>query len=371
MRQLATIRVINKISNIEKADKIQVATMENLQWEVVVKRDEFAIGDKVIFIEIDSLVPEKPEFEFLRDSKFRIKTRKMRGQISQGIIFPLSILPPNIKVEEGLDITEALQIGNYVKSQEDADDSQVEVKSKSKVLKFFMGFAWFRFIYLKLNAVNKGDWPEWGQKSDENRIQVCARNLMEHFNEEWYITEKCDGQSCSVFLHETKKWGFKSWLFGVCSRNLWLRTPSESNYWKVAKQYDLPNKFKALKRETFLQGEICGSKVQKNKYKIEGLDMFVFTIVEDGKRVSLERMVELSNQLGLKTVPIIYESFIPSMALGNITDVSEVVKAMVKMSIGQSKIYDTKREGIVMRLKSNPNISIKIINPMFLLENEE
>lgn len=90
MRKLATIREIKDIQPIEGADRIEVATVDG--WQVVIKKGEFKVGDKIIYIEIDSIVPEREEFEFLRDRKFRVRTIKLRKQISQGLIMPLSIL---------------------------------------------------------------------------------------------------------------------------------------------------------------------------------------------------------------------------------------------------------------------------------------
>lgn len=90
MRKLAHVEKIASIQPIDGADRIEVATV--LGWQVVVKKDEFKVGDLCIYIEIDSVLPEIEDFEFLRDKKFRIKTQKLRGQISQGLILPLDAL---------------------------------------------------------------------------------------------------------------------------------------------------------------------------------------------------------------------------------------------------------------------------------------
>ena len=90
MRKLATIRTISDIQEIPGADNICVAIVDG--WEAVIKKNDFLIGDKIVFVEIDSIVPERPEFEFLRSRKFRIRTIKLKGQISQGLVLPLSIL---------------------------------------------------------------------------------------------------------------------------------------------------------------------------------------------------------------------------------------------------------------------------------------
>ena len=108
VRKLASIQIITDLKPIEGKDRIVLATV--LGWSVIVKKDEFNIGDKCIYIEIDSLLPEKPEFEFLRNKKFRIKTMKLGNTYSQGIVFPLSILPQNKTYQIGDDVTDILGI---------------------------------------------------------------------------------------------------------------------------------------------------------------------------------------------------------------------------------------------------------------------
>lgn len=109
-RQLASIRRISDIRPIPGADRIAVAQVDG--WECVIQKDEFQVGDLVVYVEVDSIVPERPEFEFLRDRKFRVRTIKLRGQVSQGLVLPLSILPEGTYTD-GLDVTEVLGIKKY------------------------------------------------------------------------------------------------------------------------------------------------------------------------------------------------------------------------------------------------------------------
>lgn len=368
MRQLASIQKIVNIRPIENADKIEVAQV--LGWECVVKKNEFKVGELVVYIEIDSRVPERPEFEFLRERKFKVKTIKLRKQISQGLVVPLSILPPKTPITEGNDVTEVLDITSYEKQIEEIDEV-TDTKSSSKTLKFLMKFKPFRVVYLRLNTHNKGNFPSWIYKTDETRVQVCARYIMDNFDKSWYITEKLDGQSGTFFLHKERKWGFPVWNFGVCSRNIWLKTPSSSSYWTIAEKYDMEKKLRKLQTEIVIQGEVIGPKIQKNKYQVADLDFYVFNVVENGTKVSYTRMVEICNNLGLKTVPIINASLIPSNIWSDKKEVIDVVKAMVSHSEGDSLLFKRPREGVVWRLNENPNISLKVINPTFLLQNNE
>ena len=130
MRRLATIQKILDLKPIPNADNILCATVQG--WELVVKKDEFKIGDLCVYIEIDSIVPDKPEFEFLRDRKFRVKTIKLRKQISQGLALPLSILPQG-KYKEDDDVTEILGVIKY--------DPEGDYKMYEPIL-------WSKYLYL-------------------------------------------------------------------------------------------------------------------------------------------------------------------------------------------------------------------------------
>src|ERR1700742_3014242 len=109
MNKLATVERVLKIDPIEGADFIQKATV--LGWELVIKKGEFSEGSLAGYIQIDTCVPETEQFEFLRERKFRVRTIKLRKQISQGLLVPL---PPG-DWQEGDDITDALGVKKYNK----------------------------------------------------------------------------------------------------------------------------------------------------------------------------------------------------------------------------------------------------------------
>jgi len=377
MRKLASIQKISEIKPIDGADKIEVALMENLGWEcVIAKKDNIKVGDLVIYIEIDSVMPECPEFEFLRERKFRVRTIKLRKQISQGLILPLTSLPRSVDITKipmsiGDDVTDILNIKKYdLQIQEEQCLSQK--KYKSKTLQFLMGFRIFRAIYLILNGKQKGNWPDWITKTDEERIQSCPSVLINNFDKNWYITEKLDGQSGSFFTYYKKCWGLKKIAFGVCSRNIWLKTPNNSNYWEVARKFDIENKLKKFNEEIVVQGEILATNVQKNKYKITEPDFYVFNVIKNGIRLSVKEMQEFCKNIELKTVPIIYDNYNPKNIYTDIElTPSTAVKKMVELSIAKSQLIDIQREGIVVRLIESPIISFKAINPEFLLKYDE
>ncbi|MFN0201713.1 MAG: RNA ligase (ATP), partial [Bacteroidia bacterium] len=164
MRKLASIQKIIQLEAIPEADAILKATV--LGWQLVVKKGEFQVGDDCVYCEIDSLMPDRPEFEFLKPRGMRIRTVRLRGQISQGICFPLSILPENTPIEEGLDVTEMLGITKYEPP-----------------------------IPAQLAGTVKGLFPSFIPKTDETRVQVLQEVLDEYKDETCYITEKLDGSS--------------------------------------------------------------------------------------------------------------------------------------------------------------------------------
>lgn len=253
---------------------------------------------------------------------------------------------------------------------EAAQAAEQELHSRGPLMKFAMSIPAFRWVYLKLNE-KKGPWPYWIQRTDETRIQVCAKYMIEHYDEEWEITEKLDGQSATFFVHPMRVWGFNRNQFGVCSRKIWLKKPSDSKYWQTARKYNLEEILRILGRDVYIQAEQCGPGIQKNKYQLKELDLYVFNLVVNGKRLSQIESKYYLDSHGLKAVPLLKESFIPKKEIGENKTVMEVVQYMVKMSQGDSTLLKRPREGIVCRLKSNPEVSLKVINPEFKMEQEK
>lgn len=190
MRKLASIQRIDDIQPIEGKDRIVLATVEG--WHVIVQKSDYHVGDKCIFIEIDSVLPEKPEFEFLRPKNFRIKTMKMAGVISQGICFPMSILPEKYRTMDiGEDVTDIIGVKQYepTMDKEPEDYSGYKQKHAKKYPQFLMRFAWFRKLVLP--KPRKGGFPSFISKTDELRLQNMAWVVND--KREWVATEKIDG----------------------------------------------------------------------------------------------------------------------------------------------------------------------------------
>lgn len=329
MRKLASIQKIKALEPIADADAIEKATV--LGWQLVVKKGEFQVGDLCVYCEIDSLLPDRPEFEFLKARGMRIRTVRLRGQISQGICFPLSILPDGTDIQEDTDVTELLGISKYEPP-----------------------------IPAQLAGIAKGMFPGFIPKTDETRVQVLQDTLDKYRNEPCYVTEKLDGSSVTYY--------WKDGEFGVCSRNLELLESAENSLWKVARELQIEEKLKSLCGNVALQGEIIGEGIQGNLYKLKGQTVYFFNLfdIDQYKFVEFEAFTQTLASLNLATVPILETAF----ALTN--DISALVEKSKAKSVLNPAVW---REGIVIRPLTEKRdamgrVSFKAINPEFLLKYE-
>ena len=377
-RKLASLQKIVNIRPIPDADRIEVATI--LGWEVVInKADNFKVGDLVIYLEVDSIVPPKVEFEFLRERKFRIRTIKLRKQISQGLVLPLNILPSatlyqahirteyGVNWQEGDDVTEIMGVKKY-DPQGDAERAEIERKiqhSNSKIQRFLFKNAWYRRLFAFFNPKKDKGFPKFIKKTDEDRIQLFPNICELEKDTVFSYSEKLDGQSLTVFLVKNKKlFGLfgDPYVFGVCSRNLRLGRSDNSNWWKVANKYNLETVLKNMigdRQFVTIQGEIVGPGIQKNKYGLPELQLYVFDIIFPEGRVHNNIVEMFCYGYALHPVP----------PLGNIK-LFPTIPECVDFAKGKSTIANIPREGIVVR-NHEKNLSFKIINPEFLLKYEE
>ena len=326
MRHLATIQRIKALEPIEGADAILKATV--LGWQLVVKKGEFAVGDLCVYCEIDSLMPERPEFEFLQARGMRVRTIRLRGQVSQGICFPLSILPQGTEITEGADVTDTLGIIKYEAP-----------------------------IPASLAGVAKGGFPSFIPKTDETRIQVLQELLDKYQGEPCFITEKLDGSSVTYYLRAGE--------FGVCSRNLELLETPDNTLWKVARELDIENKLRATGQNLALQGELIGEGVQGNKYRLRGQQVFFFNVfnIDQYRYLDFAEWLRFTKELDLSPVPVLHDQF----------PLPNSIPELVQLSAGRSTLFDVHREGIVIRPLTERQdmigrVSFKAISPDFLLK---
>ena len=329
VRKLATIARIIDIQPIEGADNIEKVFVRG--WQCVAKKGEFRVGDLCVYIEVDSIMPDgldeissgnwkqlnksmskavdeeerdiirglmneitakntRPEFEFLRGVKFHIKTRRILGEISQGICFPLQILEKAgtnfepIYADEGIDVTEALGVTQYI-----APDPATMGGNAAGLL---------TGVGLLI--------------SDEERVENLSGKYEDLKKYVYYKTEKLEGTSFTAYIKNDK--------FGVCGRTIDFQIPDEDDsydhmnvYWKVAKKFDMETKMREFFTQLLpinlaIQGELIGEGIQKNIYKLKGQKVMFYNAfdIDQQKYWSYEAFVDLiTKSLGLETVPIL------------------------------------------------------------------
>lgn len=298
-RHLATIAKIEEILPIPDSDNIELVRVRN--WYVIVKKlDNFKVGDLVIYVEIDSILPTKPEFEFLKECKYRIKTRKMRGVYSQGIVFPLSILPEDIANTpvEDMNVTQILGIRKY-----DPPDE-------------------YGFFVNK----NPSTFPSQIPKSDEERVQNCWGRSWKmykttHQDAKCYLTEKLDGMSITIFVIDEN--------YGVCSRN---HKVSEDTVWfQTAASLNMEAKLRSLNKNIAFQGELIGPKIQGNMYRVEAMKIYFYSAfdIDTQKYLDYSEFLQLIKQLELESVPIINSEFTIPEDYKELIDFSDNCKSVL------------------------------------------
>ena len=365
MRKLASIKTISAIQPIAGRDRIELAVVDG--WSIIVKKGEYNVGDKTVFVEIDSVLPDKPEFEFLRSKKFRIKTMKMAGVLSQGICFPLSILPQDREYNIEDDVTDLMGIKQYGVTQDvDPEDIKTESPKRftSPIFRVLFKVPIIRKLLLHKKQ-NKG-FPVFISKTDETRIQNMPF-ILQNKNIKFIVREKVDGQSATFFLQKLNKkwfWQKQKYDFGVCSRNLRLWNENSSSQWFVAKKYNI----KAVLEDLIgnhdfvaIQGECVAPNVQGNKYKVKEPDLYVFNLIYPSGKVQCTTYEDtFREKYGLKLCPLVAQDYV----------LPDTVNEMLDFATGKSALYDTLREGLVLR-NYEKNISFKAVSPDFLIKNDE
>ncbi len=325
-RKLAKIVVIDDVVPIENADSIECAIVGG--WKVVVKKGEFTPLQKAVYFEIDSWIPEwvapflfeGKEFNGVKGA--RLRTKKLRGVISQGLLIPL---PEEYKdADEGVDMTTVFSVQKYEKPLPE-----------------------------QLQGLAKGNFPHFIPKTDQERVQNLTKVLPEYIGELFELSVKLDGSSVTVFVNNGEN--------GVCSRNLELKEDDNNAFWKIAKELDIHNKLKQTGRNIAVQGEMLSPSIQGNWEKVDKLCMFVYDVFDiDAQRYLLpDERIELCKELSLPHVPVI-----------GIHELQENVEQILEMAEGEGMNKGVKREGIVFK-HMNSDFSFKAISNSYLLKRGE
>lgn len=343
-RKLASIRQIKEIVPIEGADKIELAKIDG--WQCVVAKGEFEPGDNCVYFEVDSFLPVRKEFEFLRKGcfrstqhlgdGFRIKTIKLRGQLSQGLAMPVSKLADLI-----------------LKSDEDLD-TKIGVKK------------WEDPIHPSLAGKVRGNFPSFIPKTDQERIQNLYDKLVDKYKDDYFdVTIKLDGSSMTVYWHEGR--------MGVCSRNLDLEETPDNTFWKVARNYAFETVLSTIGKNIALQGELMGPGVQGNREALPNHMFFLFDIyliderryANTFERANLESTIraiyasKFNDGIVLDTAPFV----------GMIQPFHRTLDELLEYASQHNSIVHNVPEGLVFR-HMEERCTFKVINNEFLLSEK-
>lgn len=383
-RELVYTAKITNIEPIPNYDRVEWATI-NDGWKVIIsKTDNFSVGDTCIYFEVDSKVPEDDErFAFLAKRHYKIKTIKMCGVISQGLVMSLSLFPEvkNEEVEQPLTdllrVTYAVAADNERKGNGDPNAKYKSMSSRHQNLakqmwwRWLMRRSWGRkllfFFFGKKKDKPRG-FPSFVSKTDEERIENMPWILSDE--EDWVATEKLDGTSCTYAL---EKKGKNKYEFYVCSRNVRQKDEKQecyhdhNIYWDLAFKYDIENHLRKCLEEhsnwdwVCIQGEGVGS-VQGNPLKLKEDDLYVFNFIDSQNgRYPSQTAKCIVESWGMKHVPI----------LGVVNFIGMDLEMMKHDADGQSVVNpDVMREGIVYRDVEGKR-SFKNVSTKYLLNKNE
>ena len=386
-KPLAYIVKIKDIREIPGADRIELATV--MDYTVVVKKNEYKPGDFGLYVEVDSVLPDDAEkfpfFEFLRDKKFKIKSMKLGkfGVISQGILFkPSDIGLTNVKV--GQDYTQQFKITEIVQDEEEAGLTNNNKKDNWFIRKL-MRYKWFR-DWRKRHNVSE-TWNEtFPGKSDEENVQKIYTEMYEKYaNEEWVATEKLEGQNITIYTEEVNGLFGKTKRVGVCSRTRELnKNGNGKNFWVTVIREKLDEQIKNIPGEWWCRGEHLGPGIQKNIYKlprttIRFFDFYRKEYYNDTKcskvrkfrwvKLNFKESVAFAKQWNLPFVPILDEHYkLPKGGLneqGVYVSGSDIMLQQSDMPTVFGNDIKHKREGFVLRLINDYNVSFKVKNPNY------
>jgi RNA ligase (TIGR02306 family) len=374
-RKLATITKVKEIFPIEDADLIEAVIMTTNGWVCVARKGEFAPGDFGVYFEIDSFLPKEERYAFL-DGKsnkrmdgiegYRLRTIKLKKQISQGLLLPLPQFPEIVEPHEGDDVTELLKIKLY-----EPQDNLPDYKQFTR-------------------GCSMRPFPPFIRKTDQERIQTLDGIRLKALDGKKYeVTEKLDGTSVTIYYLEGR--------FGVCSRNWevarithesWFQRiirrlksalfccgfnrrsdVSKSIYEDISRKYLLQDTLPALCRtigvNLAIQGEIVGQKVTSNRLKLDFVEIYVFDVfnIDTQEYLNAEPRYDIVSQLGLQHVPIINREYELNLT-------STPIDKLIETADGISILSDNPREGLVYKSQDvSKRVSFKTISNNYLLKH--
>lgn len=389
-RELCYVVEINDIQPIPNYDRVELATVNG--WHIIVQKNQFKVGDKAIYFEVDSRVPESAEFDFLAKRKYKIKTLKMCGCISQGLLmsfadFGFAEDEYNVGdfLTKKLNVTYADDEDNIRKAPSADKYKKMEMRHRKlfknsfvkKVMRYEVGrkimFAFFGKKKDKKSAWPVGRFPGVS-KTDQERCENMIYILED--KTPFIVTQKCDGSSGTYIL---EKKGRNKYEFYVCSRNVRMMSKSQecfygehNYYWEVALKYDIENKMKKWLNNTpgatwvCWQGEICAPGIQKNPHKLKETHFYCFHWTDNiNGRLDIVTADKIWKQYNMEVVPIVDTNYI-------LPDDFEEFKLSADGKydpIVCEGAKDCDREGFVYYKTTDPTYSFKNVSRTYLLKH--
>lgn len=392
-RELVYVVTVDDIKPIPGKDRVECAIVGG--WTIMVRKEQFKPGDRAIYFEIDSKVPEKEPFMFLEGKHFKIKTQGYKNPdgskfYSQGLLMGIEDFNGeldwihNITSTEPIFLTKELGVTYFDPEDNKRKSNKTNPNAKyQRMMNRYPKLAKSRFgrwcmkhtfakklLYLvlggdKANGVTR--FPDWVVKTDEERVQNCFSHV-HGIDTKWIATEKRDGTSTTMTL----KGSGKKQQYVVCSRNVPMTNRKDGSwyetnvYTEMADKYSIKSVLEDLLTDEYefitIQGETFGEGIQKRDYGLKEHVFEVFNVIfgyKDGttKRLNPIEMKELMDKYNVPTVPIIATDI-------TLPDTCEEVLAM---SGGEAAIYGGMREGIVFRSLNGAH-SFKAVDNEFLLK---
>jgi RNA ligase (TIGR02306 family) len=336
-RKLASVQQIAEIKEIVGADAIEAVRING--WWVVAKKNEYQVNDLVVYCEVDSWIPTtvaqfltKPEHfpkEYNGVQGERLKTVRLRGQLSQGLVLPISTVNNDdwhnqyvCSPEVGFDVTEFLGIQKW-----EAPESA------------------------GMNSQAKGSFPSFLRKTDQERVQNLIGDIAQRKGETFEVTIKIDGSSLTAYHYNGET--------GVCSRNINLKEVEGNAFWDIVKKEQIIDKIVSTGRNLAIQGELVAPNIQANHEKVTKPEFHCFSVFDIDKQEYLlpAERVELCKRLNIPHVPVVDSNFV----------LDHTVDQLLEMAEGDGMNKGVKREGLVF--KSNTSqFSFKAISNSYLLK---
>lgn len=346
MQDLANIKKISNIIPHSNADALEIAIIEG--WQCVVKKEQFKINDLVVYIPIDTVLANKPSWaSFLEPRDWRVRLIKLRGELSYGLILPLSVLPENTTIELDADLSNILGVVKYHKPESNAGKN-FGSPGKTKV----NSFPSFTGMHI----------------TDEINLQSKLKVLNELIGKPYYITTKWDGSSMTAVYTATPS--NPEGEFVLASRNRWLEFSNDAidNWSKAARKYNLPE---ILKNSNYgIQCELVAPGIQANRAGLSEVEIRIFNLFDKTNRkyAGLKELQHFCDSTGLPMVTLLEVNDNFNYTLDHLLNLAKSVKYPNNFPA----------EGIVLRPQDNfysetlkDRWSCKILNSDYLLKFEE